>query len=274
MSAKWFHHPDLSLPVVARRAEAELVDALAWYGAFLLTRGRSLWRSPSYPSRTAYWNAVGRLRKQGVIAYRRKGGAEPVLSVAHLGEADQSALEPERWWDARWAGLWYVLVYDVPEAQRRYRDHLRRLLLQRRCGYLQNSVWISPRDLRPLFDDLDQAAAVRNYAHLFESRTVLGHGPDALVNEAWDFDRLARIHQRLIEDFQHAIAEVISHKVPDAGLPALARQAAYAWRQAVALDPLLPRELHPPGYLGPEVFALHRALAVAIRRRVAVLPAP
>lgn len=272
MKEKWFHHPDLALPLVARRAEAELLDMLAWYGEFALSRGRSLWRSPRYHSGSAYWNAVSRLRKQGVIAYQRANGGNPVLQVTPLAEEDQAALNPERWWDAPWSGLWYVLIYDVPESRRRYRDHLRKLLLQNRCGYLQNSVWISPRDLRPLFDDLDKAAGISAFAHLLESRTVLGYGPESLVNEAWNFTRLNQLHQRLHDDFQQAISDVTGGQIPTIRLPALARQAAYAWRQAIAWDPLLPRELYPPTYRGPEIHALHRTLVSAIKKRATSNP--
>ena len=267
MSGRLFHHPDLSLPVMTRQAEAELVDSLTWFGEFVLTRGRSAWRSPRYRSRAAYWNAVRRLRRKGVVAYRRRGGAAPVLHVTPLVEDDQATHNPDDWWRRRWSGTWYVLVYDVPEAQRRYRDHLRRLLLKERCGCLQNSVWISTRDLRPLFHDLKTAAGLDSFAHLFEARTVLGYAPDQLVREAWDFDRLARLHDRLRADYRQARADVAAGRIGPGGLAALARHAAVAWRQAIAADPLLPRALHPDGYAGPELLGLHHALMAAIKQR-------
>lgn len=266
MKARLFHHPDLSLPVIARRAEAELIDALMWYGDLLLSRGRSAWRSQLYRSNTAYWNAVRRLRRTGVVAYRRKGGAPPVLRVDPIAADDRAAHHPERWWGRRWSGIWYVLVYDVPEKQRRNRDHLRRILVRERCGCLQNSVWISPKDLRPIFDDLSTAAAIDNIAHLFEARTVLGMGPVRLVREAWDFDRLERLHDRLRADYEQAMADLSAGRVARAAVAPMARDAAFAWRQAVAVDPLLPTALHPPEYRGPELFERHRALMAALRK--------
>ena len=50
--------------------------------------------------------------------------------------------------------------------------------------------------------------------------------------------------------------------------PVRAETAIEAYRQVMWLDPLLPRALWPDGYLGPEVYALHRQLMDAIRARL------
>lgn len=263
----WFHHPDVSLPVVANRAATELLDSLAWYGEFVLTRGRSAWRHSSYTSRSAYWDAVRRLRKKGIVAYRRKGGRDPVLRVTPVDLADQAVHHPERWWNARWPGFWYVLVYDVPERNRSYREHLRRVLLQQRCGCLQGSVWISTRDLRPLFADLDEAAALGSMAHLLEARTVLGRGSSELVRESWDFDRIGWLHARYERECRTGLQRVKTSALDETQLANLAREEAAAYRIAMTLDPLLPRQLHPPDYRGPAVHALHGAFVDAVRLR-------
>jgi phenylacetic acid degradation operon negative regulatory protein len=267
MRSVLLHHPDLSLPVLRRRATTVLLDALLWYGEFVLSRGRSAWRAPMYESRTAYWNAVRRLRRQGVIARGRRAEDEPRLHVNALDPADQALAHPERWWNRKWNGLWYVLVYDVPERNRRYRDHLRILLRRNRCGCLQGSVWVSPTDLRPLFDDLNTAANLGDMAHLFEARTVLGLGGQRLVLQAWDFNRLAHhadSHRTVCERGTEALVR------GDLSREALVRWAmdeASCYRDVIAADPLLPRALHPPGYNGELVLERHLAFVRAVRLR-------
>ena len=54
-------------------------------------------------------------------------------------------LRPEKFWNRKWDGIWYVLAYDVPEPQRSYRESLRRFLQRLRMGGLQGSGWVSPR---------------------------------------------------------------------------------------------------------------------------------
>ena len=186
-----FHHPDISLPVIRRRLNNELIDLLSDIGRgnFLRTWTGS-WNA-SYPSRTAYDKAMYRLRRDGLIAYQREGGKDPVLVLTEEGEARRSpSLRPTRFWNQRWNGIWYVLVYDVPETNRSYRDNLRRFLGKKRMGCLQASVWVTPFDFRPEYSDLAEASGLGGYAFLFEARTVLGQSPTDVVLEAWDFERI------------------------------------------------------------------------------------
>ena len=266
MNKGWFHHPDVALPVFARRVTTELADALTWYGDLLASRGRSAWRNQSYGSRRAYEAAVRRLRKKGVVASRPRAGGAPLLRVPPVVPWEQAVLDPRPWWRERWAGHWYVLVYDVPEHNRRYRDHLRRLLLHNRCGCLQNSVWVSPRDLRPLFDDLATAAAVEEMAHLFEARTVLGRGSRGVVDEAWDFQAINGRHERFQQEVAAALTGLRGGALSATAVTALAREELLAYRAVLGCDPLLPRGLAPPDYAGEESHAAHLRLVEAVRR--------
>jgi phenylacetic acid degradation operon negative regulatory protein len=264
MPPNWFHHPDISIPVISRRVTSELIDALAWYGDLIISRGRSAWRNQSYSSSTAYLGAVRRLKKRGILAISHRKGREPILRLSPSDANDRAVHSPDRWWNSKWNGVWYVIVYDVPEHNRRYRDHLRKILLRNRCGYLQNSVWISPRDLRPLFDELETAASLGHMAHLFEARTVLGHGPQQIVSESWDFDRINEAHARFQRDIQAALKSIpsLSHDA----ITAVIREELRAFREVIQLDPLLPRRLHPPGYTGPQSFRDHQLFVKAVRR--------
>lgn len=262
----WFHHPNLSWRVTGRRCQDALTDALAYYGDFILSRGRSAWRNHSYASPTSYLNAVNRLKRQGIVAFKRRHGRPPVLNVTPRRPADQTVLRPDRWWGERWHGVWYVLVYDIPEVRRSYRDQLRRILMHHRCGCLQESVWVSPRDIRPLFDDLSKAASLHFDAHLFEARSVLGRDHEEIVTRAWNFERIEAAHQRYQSDVEKSLQRLRAQAVSDSDITAAARDELMRFRLLIESDPLLPAKLHPVNYTGLRSYKLHRDWIQAVRK--------
>jgi phenylacetic acid degradation operon negative regulatory protein len=267
---KWepYHHPDLSLPVLTGKLGGELLDFLSAFGDLLFTRGVFATRNRSLPNRSAYHAATYRLRKRGLIAYRRTGGASPVLVLTREGfESLSEVHHPEKYWRSRWNGIWYVLVFDVPEKDRGYRNALRGFLSRMRLGCLQRSVWVTPRDIRPQFADLVEASALNDYAHLFESRTVLGRGSREIVESSWDFERLHRLQKRYLDVYGGNFDKLKAGGIQSGDMMRFAREEMSAYRYAMYYDPLLPSVLWPQGYGGDSVWALHNRLMKEIRHR-------
>ena len=259
-----FHHPDWSLPVIRRRAADEWLDVLAGIGEILATRGRSVIWNKSYPNRTAYHNAMSRLRKSGLIVHTNDKAALPRLILTEAAKQRRPAYQcPEKLWNTRWNGVWYMVIFDVPEAERYYRDTLRRFLKQMRMGCLQKSVWITSRDIRPEYDDLEKAASVNTVAYLLESKTVLHQDKREIVQNAWNFKKLHGLHERYLAVFTDNLNLIAQGHTEDA-LMDLLYQESEAYIQAMVSDPLLPAELHPPDYLGPQVWTLHNKLRTAV----------
>ena len=193
MNWEKFHHHDWSLPVVKRRISEEWIDFMSDVGDLLASNGRSLDWNSSYPSQAAYRSAMSRLRKKGLLARADRTGKLPHL---HLTEAGKNHLpayhRPDKLWNTRWDGIWYVIIFDVPEKERQYRDTLRRFLKQLHMGCLQKSVWVTPHDIRPEYDDLEQAANVQAISYLLESRTVLHRETSDIVENSWNFEAATR----------------------------------------------------------------------------------
>jgi DNA-binding transcriptional regulator PaaX len=126
-----------------------------------------------------------------------------------------------------------------------------------RMGCLQKSVFVSARDIRPLFYDLDMAAAVVEYANLFEARTVFGQSDAAVVARAWDFDRLRKTQANYIEACQARLRRP-SAAISLLALPDIFHAELAEYRAAMQGDPLLPKPLWPSDYLGPQVAAMFR----------------
>jgi len=192
MNWKSFHHPDWSLPVVKRRLSEEWIDLMKDVGKMLATHGHALAWNKSYPSQTAYKMAMSRLRKSGLLVRHHDDGKLPTLTLTPQAHERLPAYHrPDELWDTRWNGIWYMLIFDVPEKERHYRDTLRGFLKQLRMGYLQKSVWVTPRDIRPEYDDLEQAANVHAISYLLESRTVLHRETSEIVENSWNFEHRA-----------------------------------------------------------------------------------
>ena len=264
---KWepFHHPDISLPVIRRKVGDELVTLLSGTAAMALPRGASEIYGNCYPNDRAYRASVARLKKKGLVATRKTGGRFPELRLTPEGEAALPAYcTPEKQWRKPWNRWWYILMFDVPETQRHYRNTLRAFLKRMRFGCLQKSVWVTPRDVRPEYDDLDRAAAVDNIAFLFEARTVLGYGNQSVVQEAWNMEHLNRIQEHYLAWAERQLETLHEGEHSTDELVQLLRLENLAYAQAMETDPLLPEELHPNAYRGPAVYRFHRRITAQI----------
>jgi len=253
-----FHHPDWCPTVIRRRLAEDLFSMIAETSVILLTRPRPLWRS-YYPTDTAYRNAMCRLHKSGLIAYCPAGGKMPVLQLTPAGETRVSpACQRRPPWPRSWHGFWYLLTYDVPETNRSYRDVLRIFFRKTRMGCLQKSVWVTPTDIRPVFDDLTRAAGVNTFAFLFESRTVLGRSSQDVVEAAWGMNRVREQQQWYLEIVRENMDRMETSRPSPESLHTVAREELSAYMTVMNSDPFLPRPLWPPDYLGEQAWILHR----------------
>ncbi|RKX41955.1 MAG: hypothetical protein DRP64_10590 [Verrucomicrobia bacterium] len=255
---KSFHHPNVSLPVVRRRIGLELLEMLNLLGEVAVHGAWAFLNNRCYPDHTACVRATDRLSKQGLLV-ELQGLDTPVLRISDEGSNSlEDYFRPDKWWGKRWNGTWYLLVYDIPEADRPYRNTLRQFLKQQRMGCFQKSVWITSFDIRPQYEDLELAASLGGFACLFEARTVLGMPAEKVVRESWDFDRLFDIQKRFCDIYAENLTLLqtpVSFELDT--LMRLAAEEIDAYRSAFALDPLLPNALLPANYMGKKSYALH-----------------
>lgn len=224
----------------------------------LISRGRCIAQVP-HPNDSAYRSAMYRLRKAGLIAYRREGGRMPVLRLTDEGKNRVApACRRKAPWPSKWNGIWYQLAFDVPEKHRAYRNVLRAFLKRMRMGCLQKSVWITPRDIRAEYDDLVKAAGVDEFSYLLESRTVLGRSPQDVVRDSWDMERLIAVQERYLNVYKENLNRVLSEKPNRETALRLCREELSAYMAVMEDDPFLPRPLWPAEYLGERTWTFHR----------------
>jgi phenylacetic acid degradation operon negative regulatory protein len=189
-------------------------------------------------------SSVSRLKRRGVIAAERRGGAAGYRLTAH-GEAILRA------GDARIFGRrepepgWLLVVFSIPEAQRALRHRLRAGLSGLGLGIVAPAVWIAPAhvedEVRRLVSDLGLVGRVE----LFAASPL---GADAA--RWWDLDALAAEYRRYVAAWEPRLGE-------PGGFADHIRHLD-AWRRIPFHDPGLPAEALPaswPGEHAREVFA-------------------
>jgi len=153
-----------------------------------------------------------------------------------------------------------VLIYDIDEKERVFRNGLRRFLCSQHMGCLQQSVWVSPLDIRPVYADLQTTLNVDSVAYLFEARTVLGRSSQSIVRDAWDFARLAEGHEQFIHAAEETMDDLLCGRVSAPDAARLVRLELAHYLSVMDRDPLLPRSLLPSDYRGMDVYDIHKKL--------------
>lgn len=202
-----------------------------------------------------------------------RGRKDRVLRLTQKGRLRaMGGRDPEVCWSRPWDGTWRIVLFDIPEKDRKIRGVLRRQLAAAHFGYLQNSVWVSPDPLD--FEGRVFKGTVINAESLLTLNAVPGSGEknSDIVSGAWNFEAINRSYSEHIKILQ-AITPVGDWatgrgKPPFRGWVEAEREA---WRNAVSRDPLLPRALHPPGYLGEKAWTLRAKQLKKIARQLARL---
>jgi phenylacetic acid degradation operon negative regulatory protein len=194
------------------------------------------------------------LARAGLIQFHNQGGGR-VVSLTHGGRlAAAGGFDLMQRWGRTWDGKWRLLVFDLRGKQWGLRRRLWRWLRSQRFGYLQQSVWLSP-------DPLDDSLLPLKHLRLTpESFTVIegrpgGSDTDAdLVRGAWDFTEINQAYAKALDQSEPAMKAAFAAKTPFAARRKWLAASRQVWLEALSADPLLPRMLWPPDYLGEEAW--------------------
>jgi phenylacetic acid degradation operon negative regulatory protein len=144
-------------------------------------------------------SAVSRLKRRGVIAAERRGGAagyrltEHGLAILEAGDARiferPRAEEPQ----------WLLVLFSVPETRRALRHRLRTRLAWLGLGSVGSAVWIGPahieREVRLLVGEL----GLEEHVELFRAEHAGAEPLAAAVAGWWDLDAIAAEYRAYLE---------------------------------------------------------------------------
>ncbi len=251
-----------------------------WLSVLLWGAEKLLW--PTWPKRFEsyeWWQYKQRMRhhvrhlEQRRLLAREHRAGRVVYRLTELGRLTaMGGADPPRRWQRPWDGRWRMILFDLPVSHKRLRMRLWRWLRENDFGYLQNSVWIHPDPVEKITEALrDFRDDVESFT-VMEARCCRGYSDQAVVLGAWDFEEINRRHRAYLEIATADLERLTRGTLRPAELTLWLHRERSAWADALALDPLLPRVLHPPGYLGEKAWQARRAALSAITARVATVP--
>ena len=209
---------------------------------------------------TGVRSSVSRMKRRGVLESRRAGNvATYALSARSLGlirEGDARIYSRKR---AKSTDQWLLLVFSVPESERRKRHTLRSQLTRMGFGSVAPGVWIAPGSL---FTETENRLAGLNlmpYVELFKVDRLAQNQLVENIGRWWDLNSLEDLYQEFIdhylplrEKWQQEKERLAINRGPALTVAAF-KDYIYmftAWRRMPFLDPGLPVECLPENWDG------------------------
>jgi phenylacetic acid degradation operon negative regulatory protein len=206
-------------------------------------------------------SSISRLKQRGILEPRRRGGAAG-YALSRLGrdilaEGDQRIFDRPR---ARPADGWLLVVFSVPETERRRRHALRSRLTWLGFGTVSAGVWIAPGHLADETAEVLTRAGLSGYVSLFRASYLAFGDLREQVGRWWDTGRLQSQYQAFLDAAGPVLARWQAPGPADGEAFADYVRALTAWRRLPFLDPGLPAELLPDGWNGLRADAAFAAL--------------
>jgi phenylacetic acid degradation operon negative regulatory protein len=218
-------------------------------------------------------SSISRLKQRGVLEPGRRGGAAGYALSARgrdiLTEGDRRIFDRSR---ARPADGWLLVVFSVPEAERRRRHALRSRLTWLGFGTVSAGVWIAPGHLAGETAEVLERGGLSGYVSLVRADYLAFGDLREQVGHWWDLGRLQDLYQAFLELAGPVLARWDGVVPPGPSVPAGSPgpsdgeafadyvRALTAWRRLPFLDPGLPAELLPAAWNGLRADAAFTAL--------------
>jgi phenylacetic acid degradation operon negative regulatory protein len=222
---------------------------------------------------TAGRSAISRLKRRGILQSRRDGGQAgyqlSAEAMAILAEGDARIFRRRR---ATLADGWLLAVFSVPEAERHRRHVLRSELTRLGFGMVAPGAWVVPAHPEDTTAQTLRRLGLDGYADLFHADHRAFGDLAGKVRRWWDLDAMERFYASFIKAHEPVLRRWEGE--PGDGRRAFADyvRALTDWRRLPYLDPGLPAELLPDGWIGlraaADFFALRARLEQPARAHV------
>jgi phenylacetic acid degradation operon negative regulatory protein len=163
----------------------------------------------------------------------------------------------------KWDGQWTILSYSLPEKLRQHRERLRRELIWLGFGSLTPASWIIPKPAVELTLKHLAERRLDKYVNLFRARHVNSQAGMDLVARCWDLSAVQACHRDFIRAWKPVWRSYQSrfnagHPPSDNVCFASKMRLLYEYGRFLYLDPGLPSELLPEGWLANDAWRVFR----------------
>ncbi|MBY6365401.1 PaaX family transcriptional regulator [Rhodococcoides corynebacterioides] len=210
-------------------------------------------------------SAVSRLKRRGILVAEKRGTtagyalSDVAREILALGDRRIFSPPPET------GEEWVMVVFSVPESERKNRHALRTRLSGMGFGNVTSGVWVAPAHLAEDARVVLARAGLDGYADVFAgSRLISGDVADR-VGQWWNLDELASSYERFVVRVEPLVDRwrAADPSADPAGAFADYVRVLTAWRRLPYRDPGLPASLLPeswPGVAARDLFGAVREL--------------
>ena len=252
---------------------------MGMFGQYVLPRGGLIWLGSMIEAMTVWGfseaaarSAILRLKHRGAIEGQRVGRRTFYsLTDAGMHRLDlggfRFSFSPTQAWD----GQWTVVIYSVPEVQRKLRDALRDSLKWWGFGLLAPGTWISARPPLPDMERGWRKMGVWDYIDVFRSAYVGSSDLLAMVARVFpEMPTLATGYRAYIAQSELVLRSFESGWLDDRTCFATRLENLWEFYAVASEDPVLPPDLLPEDWprLRAEEFSvkIQRVLAEPANR--------
>lgn len=164
------------------------------------------------------------LAKRGVLKFEdkdeEKGIALDQSFVKRLEKEDfgisKTKLNPNR---SDWDGLWRLVIFDIPEENKKLRDTFRNKLKSLGFVMFQKSVWVTPFDVTSKVVEFLEETRIKGPVEVLEAKRLLVGDQKEWARKIWRLDSVNDQYHLLLKKKFLTFDNYLDIKVHDPSLP-------------------------------------------------------
>jgi phenylacetic acid degradation operon negative regulatory protein len=154
-----------------------------------------------------------------------------------------------------WDGLWYSVIYSIPESKRNLRHVLRQNLIWLGFGRLAPATWVSPHNRQAELESISNELGVQEHVDLFSSKYLGLSSVQELIQRCWNLPELETEYQKFVTRYQaeHEMCQAQSEEQLRSSSDACFVRRFWVTQDFQSFprkDPNLPTVLLPPDWIG------------------------
>jgi len=211
-------------------------------------------------------SALSRLKRRGVLLSKHQANsagyslANSTLEV--IAEGDERIFKPNR---STIDDGWVVVVFSVPESERKKRHLLRSSLTRLGFGTAAPGVWLAPGNLADVTRHTLDRRNLSEYVDIFTGQYFAFGDLREKVCAWWDLDELMWLYAEFLQRYRSALYRTSTEDITPLEAFQIYVPMLTQWRRLPYRDPGLPLSLLPVAWNGEVAGELFEELNDALR---------
>lgn len=189
--------------------------------------------------------------KRAIKRAQSRGFIKQDFTLTKEGKERLEGILPKYFGKKEWNGNWYLVIYDIPEEVKGYRDALRKKLKKLGFGQLQASVWVCPFDFFGEIKKIVDKYEISPYVIFAISDRLGTREARILAEKVWNTEEINNQYRGLIDQYRE-----LKKNSEKENQEWRKRRLYFEYLNILRQDPQLPRELLPEDWMGERAHQL------------------